>query len=123
MKIETLVFDNLKKVLPKEATKTILYAFVEDTSYELYFYCVMGDGKLHQCYSLAENGILDSYTLDQTFAMIASQIKSDKKYKVGSNNIFTFVIDNCGVQLDVNYYEKGSKVFKIKKQWSEKYLY
>ena len=40
MKIETLVFDNLKKMIPADASKTILFAGVADTNYELFFYCI-----------------------------------------------------------------------------------
>lgn len=122
MKIETMVFDNLKKIIPTSASKTILFANVTDTSYELFFYCALADGEMHQCYTLAENGILDSHLLDLSFSKIALQIRSDKKYKAGNNNVFTFVVDNSGVHLDVEYYEKDAKMYKLKKAWKEKYI-
>ena len=122
MKIETLVFDNLKKMIPADASKTILFANVADTSYELFFYCMLADGEFHQCYTLAENGVLDSHLLDLCFSEIASQIKSDEKYRAGSNNVFTFVADHSGVHLDVEYYERNARMYKIKKDWKAKYL-
>lgn len=122
MKIETLVFDNLKKVIPKNASKTILYANVTDSSYELFFYCLFEDGIFKQCYTLAEDGILDSHLLDITFAKIAEQIRTDKKYKANNYNVFTVTVDNDGVRLDVDCYSKDAKMYKIKKGWKEKYL-
>lgn len=122
MKIETMVFDNLKKIIPADASKTILFANVTDTSYELFFYCALADGELHQCYTLAENGILDSHLLDLSFSKIALQIRLDKKYKADSNNIFTFIVDNGGVRLDVEYCDRNAKMYKVKKDWKAKYL-
>lgn len=122
MKLETLVFDSLKKIIPQDATKTVLFASVTDTSYELFFYCLFEDGVFKQCYTLAEDGILDSHLLDITFAKIVEQIKSDKKYKADNCNVFTIVVDNTGVRLDVDYYSKSEKVYKIKKEWQKKYL-
>ena len=122
MKIETLVFDNLKKIIPAEASKTILFANVTDTSYELFFYCALADGEFHQCYTLAEKGILDSYLLDVTFAKIAEQIRADKKYKTDSTNVFTFTVDKQGVRVTVDYYSKGIKTYKINKDWKGKYI-
>lgn len=122
MKLETLVFDSLKKIIPKDATKTVLFASVMDTRYELFFYCLFEDGAFKQCYTLAEDGILDSHLLDITFAKIVEQIKSDKKYKADNCNVFTVTVDNNSVLMDVDYYSKNAKVYKIKKEWKEKYL-
>ena len=122
MKIETLVFDKLKKMIPADASKTILFANVADTSYELFFYCMLADGEFHQCYTLAENGVLDSHLLDLCFSEIASQIKSDKTYWACSIYVFNFLADPDGVYLDVEYYEKNAKMYKVKKDWKEKYL-
>ena len=122
MKIETLVFDSLKKIIPQNAAKTVLFASVTETSYELFFYCLFEDGVFRQCYTLAEDGILDSYLLDMTFTKIAEQIRADKKYKSDSKNVFTFTVDERGVRLTVDYYSEEARTYKIKKDWKEKYI-
>lgn len=122
MKIETLVFDSLRKVIPQDATKTILFASVTDTSYELFFYSSFDNDIFKQCYTLAEDGILDVHLLDMTFAKIAEQIRADKKYKANSNNVFTFMVDGHGIGLDVDCYGVDAKLYKIKKEWKAKYI-
>ena len=122
MKIETLVFDSLRKIIPKDASKTILFANVTDTSYELFFYSLFDDGIFKQCYTLAEDGILDAHLLDMTFAEIAEQIRTDKKYKSDSKNIFTFIVDENGICLKVDHYSADARIYKIKKDWKEKYI-
>jgi len=122
LKIETLVFDSLRKIIPQDASKTILFANVTDTSYELFFYSLFDDGIFKQCYTLAEDGILDAHLLDMTFAKIAEQIRADKKYKANSNNLFTFTVDGHGIVLDVDCYGADAKLYKIKKEWKAKYI-
>lgn len=122
MKIETLMFDTLKKLIPEGTSKTILFANVEETSYEVFFYCAFSDGKFHQCYTMAEKGVIDAYLLDLSFSKIAENIRSDKKYKEDKSNVYTFVVDNTGVHLDVEYYEKDANQYKIIKMWKEKYI-
>ena len=122
MKIETLVFDSLKKIIPQDASKTVLFANVTDTSYELFFYSLFDDGIFKQCYTLVEDGILDAHLLDMTFAKIAEQIRADKKYQPDSKNVFTFTVDERGVCLNVDYYSEDARMYKIKKDWQEKYI-
>lgn len=122
MKIETLVFDGLKKIIPQDAVKTVLFASVTETSYEVFFYCLFKDGVYRQCYTLAEDGILDSHLLDMTFSKIAEQIRADKKYSASCYNVFTITVDNKGVRLDVDCHNKDVKAYRIKKEWQEKYL-
>lgn len=122
MKIETLVFDSLKEIIPRDASKTILFANVTDTSYELFFYCLFKDGVFKQCYTLAGDGILDSHLLDVCFSKIAEQIRADKKYRSDSKNVFTFTVDEQGVYLDVDYYSEDARTYTIKKDWQERYI-
>ena len=122
MKLETLVFDSLRKIIPQDASKTVLFANVTDTSYELFFYSLFDDGIFKQCYTLAENGILDSHMLDVCFSKIAEQIRADKEYRPDSKNVFTFIVDDRGVCLNVDYYSKNARIYKIKKDWKEKYI-
>ena len=53
MKLETLAYDNIKKVLPKGALKTVVYANISDTSYEIFFYSLFPGQGYKQCYELA----------------------------------------------------------------------
>lgn len=117
-----MVFDSLKRIIPKDASKTVLFANVTDTSYELFFYSSVEGGIFKQCYTLAEDGILDAHLLDMTFAKIAEQIRADKKYKSDSRNVFTFTVDERGVCLTVDYYSEDARIYKIKKDWKKKYI-
>lgn len=121
LRIETLVFDSLKKIIPQDVSKTILFANVTDTSYEVFFYSSFKDGAFKQCYTLAEDGIIDAHLLDVCFSKIAEQIRADKKYRPDSTNVFTFTVDERSVCLNVDYYSEGARMYKIKKDWQEKY--
>ncbi len=84
MKLETLAYDNIKKVLPKGALKTVVYANISDTSYEIFFYSLFPGQGYKQCYELAENNVIDYQLLEGTFEKMADIIKGDKNYKTGS---------------------------------------
>lgn len=122
MKLETVVFDKIKKVLPETSTKTVLFANVSDTSYEIFFYSLWGQGEYRQCYELAENGILDAYLLDEVFAGISESIRADCHFRQDSINVFTFILQSDEVKMDVDYYDKSTKIYQVKKEWREKYL-
>lgn len=122
MKIETRVFDALKKLIPLETTKTILYAGVSDTSYELFFYSLFPENGFRQCYVLAEDGLLDENVLDAVFSDIADMIKADQKYQHGKLNIFTFSIGETGVELSIEYHDKNERVYRLKKDWENRFL-
>lgn len=81
MKLETLVYDKLKRVIPEKASKTVVYADVCLTSYELFFYCLLPRRGYGQCYELAEEGVLDAHLLDEAFAETVKVLKADKNYR------------------------------------------
>lgn len=122
MKLETLAYDNIKKVLPQGAEKTVVYASISDTCYEIFFYSFFPKKGYKQCYELAEENNLDAALLDITFERIAEVIKNDKQYKSGKINLFTFIIDDDGIRMDTEYLDKNTRIYFIKKEWKEKYL-
>ena len=122
MKLETLAYDNIKKVLPQGAEKTVVYASISDTCYEIFFYSFFPKKGYKQCYELAEENNLDAALLDITFERMAEVIKNDKQYKSGKINLFTFIIDDDGIRMDTEYLDKNTRIYFIKKEWKEKYL-
>lgn len=122
MKIETMVYDRLKNLIPSTSEKTILFACVGDTNQELFFYSLFAEKGYRQCFSLAEEGLLDENELDGTFEDISALIRKDRKYKFGEINVYTFIFEKLKIELTVEYHEKDSRVYKIKKNWKQKYL-
>lgn len=123
MKLETLIYDAIKKVIPQESLKTAVYANVTDTSYEIFFYCLFPQNGYRQCYDLAEADVLDAHLLDMTFEEIAKVIKTDKAYESERNNLFTFIIDASGVKMTVEHFDKDTRMYRVKKEWNEKNLH
>lgn len=123
MKLETLIYDAIKKVIPQESLKTAVYANVNDTSYEIFFYCLFPQNGYRQCYDLAEADVLDAHLLDMTFEEIAKVIKTDKAYESERNNLFTFIIDASGVKMTVEHFDKDTRMYRVKKEWNEKNLH
>ena len=123
MKTETLVYDNLKRVIPENAQKTILFAAVGQTNYEIQFFSLLSNSnQFQQCFLLAESGELDENELDASFRKIAENIRADSHFKSDKINICTVEIDKVGVKLGFEYYDKSARIFQIKKMWKEKYL-
>lgn len=123
MKLETLIYDAIKKVIPQESLKTAVYANVTATSYEIFFYCLFPQNGYRQCYDLAEADVLDAHLLDMTFEEIAKVIKTDKAYESERNNLFTFIIDASGVKMTVEHFDKDTRMYRVKKEWNEKNLH
>ena len=122
MKLETLAYDNIKKVLPRGAWKTVVYANISDTSYEIFFYSLFPGQGYKQCYELAENNVIDYQLLEGTFEKMADIIKGDKNYKTGSYNLFTFIINTDGIRMNVEYFDKNVRIYYVKKEWKSRYL-
>lgn len=123
MKTETLIYDKLKKVLPKEATSTILFALVTSTSYELFFYSkINGFEKQQQCFKLSEMGVIDDKELDEVFLDISNIIKGIPEYSDDMINVLTYEINSLGVKLLIEHFDKTYSIYKIKKNWKNKYI-
>lgn len=122
MKIETIVFSKLKKVIPNEAEKTAVFISVTDRSYEIFFYSWMPNIGPQQCYTLEEEGYLDGNELEQIFRSIARDVKADRHFQPEMINVLTVVIESSGVKMNVEYFRRGSSLYQIEKAWIEKYL-
>ena len=122
MKIETMVYDRLKNLIPTTAEKTILFACVGDTSQELYFYSLFAQSGYKQCFSLAEEYLLDENELDRAFEDISRLIRKDRNYKSEEINVYTFIFEKTKMELQIDYHNRNFSVYKIKKNWEQKYL-
>ena len=121
MKAETLIDDKIRPIIPTGSDKTIFFISISQTSYEVFFYAFI-DGKPEQCYELAEKGDLDENELDLVFADIVKIIKESKLFQSDKINITTITIDKSGVKMDMEYYEKDARMYKIKKEWEQKMI-
>lgn len=123
MKLETIVYDKFKKIMPQDSLENIIFADVEDTSYEIFFYTWLTNGDCMQCYELTAEGSLNENTLENIFEEIYRAIKTDKQYIADKRNIFTFKISkNNGIELYVEHYDKTTKMYTIKKEWKKKFI-
>ena len=123
MKLETIVYDKFKKIIPQDSLENIIFADVEDTSYEIFFYTWLANGDCKQCYELTAEGSLNENTLENIFKEIYRAIKTDKQYIADKRNIFTFKISkNNGIELYVKHYDKTTKIYNIKKEWKKKFI-
>lgn len=116
MKPETLIYDKVRSIIPNGSSKTVFFASVTETSYEVFFYAFI-DGNPVQCFELAEQNLLDENELDAVFANIVEIIKDAKVYQNDMNNIATITIDKSDVKLDMAYVEKDARMYVVKKEW------
>ena len=123
MELKTRIYNNMKKAIPKEASQTVVYVNISDTSYEIFFYCLMPDMEYKQCYELAEENIIDASALDEIFEQVSKIIQTDNAYHFENNNLFTFIIDASGIKMKVEYLEKNARMYRVKKKWTEEFLH
>ena len=122
MKPETLIYDKIKNIVPVNSDKNIFFAAIGETSFEMLFYSYI-DNKPVQCFDLAEQNILDENMLDETFEDITNIIKSSKSYDDGKLNVVTITLDEKGIKMSVEYYEKDAHLYKIKKEWKQSLIW
>lgn len=121
MKLEELIYDKIRSIIPIESDKTIFFVSITNTSYEIFFYAFI-DGKPVQCYKIAEDGKIDGNELDLVFASVVEIIKESELFHDDKNNIATITVDKAGVKIDMDYYEKDARIYKIKKEWEHNIL-
>lgn len=119
MKPETLIYDKVRQIIPKGSSKTVFFASVTETSYEVFFYAYI-DGNPVQCFELAEQELLDENELDTVFADIVDVIKKSKVYQNDKNNIATITVDKSGIKMDMEYVDKNARMYGVKKEWKQK---
>ena len=116
MKPETLIYDKVKLIIPDNSDKTVFFAAISKTSHEVFFYSYI-DEKPVQCFTLAEQNILDENELDTAFEEIVNIIKSSKVYNDGKLNVATITLDKAGIKMNVDYHDLDARIYKIKKEW------
>ena len=121
MKIETMIYEKIKSVIPDNSTKTIFYAAISKTSYEVFFYSFI-DNKPVQCFTLAEQNLIDDNKLTATFKDIVDIIRESSEYDSDKYNVATIIVDNTGINVNFEYYEKDVRMYSVKKEWKNKYI-
>lgn len=121
MKVETLIYDKVRSIIPNKSSKTVFFASVSETGYEVFFYAFI-DGQPVQCFELAEKDLLDENELDNVFADVVGIIKKSEVYHSGENNIVTITIDDSGVKMDMAYVDRDARMYEIKKEWKQKMI-
>lgn len=119
MKPETLLYDKVRYIIPENSDKTVFFGAISNTSFEMFFYSFI-DGTPVQCYSLAEEGILEENELSEVFEGIVNIIKESKLFDDQKNNIVTINIDKSGIKLEMEYADKNAGMYSIKKEWKKK---
>lgn len=116
MKLETLIYDKVRNIIPDRSEKTIFFVAVGETSYEVFFYARI-DGEVYQCFELAEQEKLDENELDVVFAEVVNVIRKSTAYSLSNKNIVTIEVDETGIQMNVDYVDKDARMYGIKKEW------
>lgn len=118
MKLETLIFDKVKKILPDNSDKNIFFVGITKTSQEVYFYSFI-NGEAVQCYTLAEQNILDENELSVIFSEVVELVKSSTLYNPDKYNIGTINIDENGINFDMVYHDMDVSEYRIQKKWKK----
>lgn len=121
MKPETLIYDKVKLIIPDNSDKTVFFAAISKTSYEVFFYSYI-DEKPVQCFALAEQNLLNENELDTVFEEIVNVIKSSKVYNYNKLNVVTITLDKTGIKMNVDYHNLDESLYGLKKEWKQNTL-
>ena len=121
MKLETMIYDRVKRIIPKKSEKTIFFAGITETSHEVYFYAFI-DGSAVQCYTLAERYELDENELSKVFEEVVDDIKASELYILDKYNVVTIIVDQSEVTVNVEHYDMGASEYRIQKEWKTTYI-
>ena len=116
MKLETLIYDKIRKIIPDKSEKTVFFVGITKTSHEVYFYTFI-DGQSVQCYTLAERYELDENELAEVFSEIVGIIKESKLYNQDKYNVSTILLDKSGIKISIEYHGMEASEYKIQKKW------
>lgn len=119
MKPETLIYEKVRNIIPDNSEKTLFFAAISQTSYEIIFYSYI-DGTPIQCYELTEEDQLDVNELDKVFEAIVDIIKVSRVFNSDKYNIATIKVDKSGIKMSVEYYDRNVRMYKVKKEWEQK---
>ena len=114
-----MIYDKIKNIIPDKSEKNIFYFGITDTSYEAFFYSFM-EGKAIQCFTLAEQNMLEENVLAEVFSKVVGIIKDSKLYDPCKYNVCTIIVDKNGIKFDVEYHEIKESEYRIQKAWREK---
>jgi len=121
MKVETLIYDKVRLIIPNKSSKTVFFVSVTETSYEAFFYAFIDEHPV-QCFELAEKDMMEENELDDVFADVVGIIKKSEVYHSDENNIVTITIDDSGVKMDMAYVDRDARMYEIKKEWKQKMI-
>ncbi|MEE1517762.1 MAG: hypothetical protein UF228_09230 [Lachnospiraceae bacterium] len=118
--IENIV-ELIDPIIPKGTKKIVFFCEVEDKASEICYY-LCNDIEPVQCYELAESGEIDSVLLDSTFEKLCDFIKQTNSYDETKRNVITILVDGRSEKVFVEKFDKSVRLYKLKKEWKEKYL-
>ncbi len=122
MTIEQEIYSLLADIIPTNALEILLFCELEKTAYEMKFYVRFPDKSLKDCYTLAEQDMLNEEELNKIFYQIYRKLILTKEYVPMKRNVFTFRTDRTKFFLEVIHYEKNIGLYQIKQEWKNKYL-
>lgn len=111
-----------KTILPQNAKKVVFFCEIEENANECSYYFFDGQGNIKQCYELAEEGMIDSVLLDNTFEKIVEYLKNIDSFDFEKRNVVTIIIEENTEKIKIEKFDKSVGLYKLKKEWKLKYL-
>ena len=114
------IVELIDPIIPKGTKKIVFFCEVEDNASESCYY--LCNDEPVQCYELAESGEIDTVLLDETFKKLCDYIRQTDVYDQTKRNVITILVEGKSEKVCVEKYEKSIRLYKLKKEWKEKYL-
>ncbi len=121
MKIETLIFDNIRAIMNERSIKDIFFVGITKTSATVFFYSYI-EGKATQCYTLVEQDFLEQNEMEDVFSELVKILRDSKLYIPEKYNVGTIVVDKLGIKLDMRYHDMDASEYQIQKAWKQEYV-
>lgn len=111
------IFEIIDGIIPEDARKTVIFCEIEKTAYEIFYYSYFSDDTCKQSFELVDEGLIDSGELDSGFEKIAHFIRKTAEYQEDKRNVVSITIEGTSEKVDINYFDKSTGLYKIKKEW------
>ena len=122
MEIEQEIYFLLSNIIPTDAVEFLLFCEAESTAYEMKFYVRFTNGLQKDCYTLAEQGLLNEDGIDNMFQQIYEKLILTKEFNPQKRNVFTFKTDRRLYFFIAKQYDRAINLYLIKQEWRKKYL-
>ncbi len=116
MRLETLTYDKVKKLMPDDSEKMIFFVGISEAGPKVFFYAFI-EGKAVPDYKLVEQNVIDENEVEQVCSEMANIVKGSELYVSDKYNVGTVTVEESSVTIEMCYHDLDASLFRIHRNW------